>query len=225
MATAVVSINLSLGSLKRANGIIQTEKSFVLEISNQLDEVQYLPKQHAIETITLGYKNVTAQIIWFYTQNYFGKHYRGDQKYNWLYHMCDLITTLDPLNKRAFKFAAFMLGWEAKKTVEARKILAKAMIHHPKDWEFYYIRGSLAYIVEDDPQKAIADFKAGALLPNAPSMMASVAATKIAKVEEEPLAAIAFLKEMLKNAKDPLTRASLKNKINDIQSKLQKTNP
>jgi hypothetical protein len=224
LAISIYSTQISLHHLSAAKKITDQAVLDSQPSQNQLDEVKYLPKHHAVELLSFGYKNVVAQIVWFYTQNYFGKHYRSDQKYTWLYHMCDLITTLDPLNKRAFKFAAFMLGWEAKKTTEARKIIAKAIIHHPQDWEFYYIRGSLAYIVEDAPDLAIADFQAGAKLPGAPSMMATVAATKIAKKSEDPKSAISFLENMIAQSEDPLTKSALEDKITEIRKELSEEN-
>ena len=209
----------SLHSLRHANAAMQQEIYLHIPNVEDFEEIKFLPKAELVKSLSFGYHNVLGQLMWFYTQNYFGKHYQSDHKYTWLYYMCDVITTLDPNHKEVFSFAAMMLGWEAKKPEEAYKILAKGLIHHPTDWYFYYLRGSLSYLVEDKPEKALEDFKIGATLPDSPLMMSAIAAKKIVAINQDPEEAINFLQEMIRSTKDESTIKTLENKIMEIRQK------
>ena len=79
---------------------------------NQIDEVLYLPNKEAVEVVSFGYKHFAADLIWFNTINYFGKHYREDKKFTWLKHMCDLTTNLNPNAKHFYEFCGLMLSWD-----------------------------------------------------------------------------------------------------------------
>jgi hypothetical protein len=207
----------SLHSLHNAKAAMQQEMYFHIPNIEDFEEVKFLPKAESVKSISLGYQNVLAQLLWFYTQNYFGKHYRSDQRYTWLYYMCDLITTLDPNHKEVFNFGTMMLGWEAKKPQEALKFISKGLVHHPSDWYFYYLRGSLSYLIENNPEKAIEDFRIGASLPDAPAMMSSIAAKKMVSINQDPEGAVSFLQEMIHSTKNPQTIKILNNKIMEIR--------
>lgn len=187
---------------------------------DQKNEVQYLPQPKAVKLLSFGYDNVLAHIIWFYSQNYFGKHYRSDQDYRWLSYMLNLVTDLDPKNKPVYQFSSLILGWEAQQPEEAYKLLAKAIIHNPDDWYFYFLRGSLRYTVSNDPEKAIDDFKIGATLPNAPPMMGTIAAKKIATVGENPKEAALFLRNLAAGIQNPVAQQTLIRRAEDIEKQI-----
>lgn len=60
------------------------------------EELLYFPKGDKLSLVSLGFDNAVSNVLWFNTVSYFGKHYREDQRYHWLSHMCNVITDLDP---------------------------------------------------------------------------------------------------------------------------------
>jgi hypothetical protein len=229
----VQSINLILAlvilastSILSRQFLTETKRELLQEVaSNNLsvdrrEEVQYLPQPKAVKLLSFGYHNVLAHIIWFYSQNYFGKHYRSDQDYRWLSYMLDLITDLDPKNKSVYQFGSLILGWEAHLPEQAYKLLAKAIINDPKDWYFYFLRGSLRYLVSDDPIKAMEDFKISAALPDAPPMIGTIAAKKIATTGENPQEAALFLRALASQFNNPLAEETLIKRAQEIERKI-----
>ncbi len=200
--------------------LIAENKKNSVKISEE-DEVKYLPKGPYLKLLSLGYNNALSNFLWFNTVSYFGKHYRGDKKYRWLYHMCDLITTLDPKNQFVFVFGALMLGWEAQLPEESARLLDKAISVNPSYWGYYYLRGFSAYLLRNDVDKAISDFKFASKLPDAPPMLASIAAKKMTDVRSDPASAVTFLEDMLKGTTDPMTKNILKRRLDEAKAKLE----
>ena len=190
-------------------------------------EQLYLPNGDGLHFLSLGYKNALADVLWFNTINYFGEHYASDHNYKWLAHMCNLVTTLDPLAVHVYEFAALMLAWEAKNVEQSNAILTKA-IHtpvlrdHPLLWKFYYLRGFNNSFFLDQGQLAARDFAIGAKLPNAHVILARLAAKKLSTAANDPDSAIEFLRDMLRTTSDAYARRALIDRLNEILEQREK---
>ena len=55
----------------------------------------YLPKGRYLKPLTLNYHNIVADFLWIKAITYFGEHYITDQKYDWFYHMLNLVEKYD----------------------------------------------------------------------------------------------------------------------------------
>lgn len=196
------------------------------ESRNSLDteEQLYLPNGKGLRLISLGYHNFLADILWFNTINYFGKHYASDHDYRWLTHMCDLVTNLDPRAMHVYEFGALMLAWEANDPIQANLILTKAINTpelgiHPKLWKMYYLRGFNYTFFFNDSEKAAADFAAGSKLPNADVIMKRLASKKLLTLGKDPDRAVAFLREALDTTTDPMARKALERRLQEAMAK------
>ncbi len=175
---------------------------------NQSQEVLYLPNGEALELISFGYKNLLSDILWFNTISYFGKHHKGDKNIRWLFHMCDLVTTLNPQATYVYEFGATMLAWEGEDVVSSTKLLDKAINTYPQNWKFYYLRGFNYMYFDKNEESAKNDFIKASQLPDAPPLVARLAAKKVARLDN-PEEALEFLREMILEAKDPVARSAL----------------
>ncbi|MEZ4753013.1 MAG: hypothetical protein R3A13_01720 [Bdellovibrionota bacterium] len=182
-------------------------------------EALYLPKKEFVEIISLGYKNTISHLIWFNTISYFGSHYQTDKNYKWLYHMCDLVSSLNPKAKHVYSFCSTMLSWEGNAADKSVALLSNAINENPKEWEYYYLRGFNYMHFLKDPLNAQKDFQQGALLPNAPIFLGRLASKKLAELDN-PQAAADFLQTMIKNSKDPTEREALEFRLHQIIDKM-----
>ena len=171
------------------------------------EELLYFPKGDKLSLVSLGFDNAAANILWFNTVSYFGKHYREDKRYHWLSHMCNVITDLDPLHREIYEFCGFLIAWEAKDSDAAQKILTKG-INNTDYWRFYYIRGMNKIMLKEDEVGAQEDFVTASRYPDAPLFVRRLAAKKIANLQD-PQNAINFLQEMIRNSEDPSQRKAL----------------
>jgi len=64
----------------------------------QVEELLYLPSGNMLKIVSLGFDEVAADILYIKMIDYFATHLMTDHTYTWLYHMADLVTTLDPVS-------------------------------------------------------------------------------------------------------------------------------
>lgn len=182
--------------------------------STQMKEVLYLPSGIGLELMSFGYGNVLADLLWFNTINYFGKHYQDDQNYRWLHHMCDLVTTLDPRAFHVYEFGSTMLGWEMGAPDDAIKLLDKALLIFPDSWRIYYLRGFIYMFFKKDAARAQADFVKASKLPGVHYIVARLAAKSFTS-QDDPETAISFLSEMIETTIEPSARQALEHRLRE----------
>ena len=207
--TGFAALQLESGRSERAGGTPE-----------QTEEVLYLPNGRALQFISFGYRNALAQLLWFNTISYFGKHYRQDQNYRWLAHMCRLVNDLNPLAEHVYLFCSAMLSWEAGAPQAAVTLLSRGIEMQPANWYLYYLRGFTYMLFLKDAARAKEDLVAASKLPGAEPFVARIAAKKIAELDT-PQTAVEFLQQMLLGAGDPAARQALDGKLQDMLRKKQ----
>jgi len=188
----------------------------------QADESLYLPDGRALRLLTLGHDRVLAHLLWFKTISYFGKHFASDKSYPWLFHMCDLVTTLSPTAKHVYTFGATMLAWEGHTPEQAMKLLTKAIQNIGDDWYLYYLRGFTAMFFLNDRIRAKEDFVRAAQLPGAHVIVQRLAARELTH-GDDPQQAVLLLSDLLRRATDPIVQRALRERLDQAKAALQQT--
>jgi hypothetical protein len=178
-------------------------------------EIAYIPSGKGLELISFGYRNAVADILWLNTLSYFGKHFASDKNYDWLSHMCGLITRLNPKVFDPYYFCATMLGWEVNEPQKAIDILTSATEAHPDDWFFFYQRGFYRLYFLKDGEGAIKDFTEASHRPNAHPVAARLAAKKISDLDN-PDTAIRFLLDTIRRTSDPDQRTAFEERLKEL---------
>lgn len=186
----------------------------------QLIELRYLPSGRNIKGICLGYRNVLADLLWFNTINYFGKHYSGDRDLRWLSHMCELVAELDPKAHHVYEFCGAMLAWEQGEPESAYKILSTGVKNLPDSWYMRYLRGFTALYFLKDQQLAKDDFVNATNIPGCPPFIARLAASTLTELED-PRVAVAFLNDMIERTTDEGAKHSLIQKRDSLLRQLK----
>jgi hypothetical protein len=135
-----------------------------------LKELLYFPSGRFVKEVSLGYDKLAADLIWLRAIQYFGEHYMTDLKFKHLYHILDVLTTLDEKFIHAYTFGGLLLEHSAGESGNADLLLHKGEFHNPLSWEIPFIRGFISYIFRDAKKKAIAYFMRAAGKPDAPDM-------------------------------------------------------
>jgi len=159
------------------------------------DTPVYLPKAEYLAPMSLGWRNVLADVIWFRTISYFGQHYRSDRTYPWLAAMCDLVTDLDPRALHVYRFAGVILPWEADQVDAGIRLLEKGVRQFPDSWLLRYHLGFLQFFFKNEPEKAVEQLRAAVALPGAHPAIARLAAV-LARQQYGPETTLAFLDEL-----------------------------
>lgn len=192
-------------SLHKLSAVYHEREAVLSDVRN---EMFLFPNGTALQALTFGYQNFVANLLWFKTVSYFGKHYQGDQQYEWLAHMCSTTITLDPHARHIPEFCTLMLAWESNNAEAAIAVLDQAIAASPY-WRYYYLRGISNILFRKDTQAAKQDFLQGAQQDGAPQFLIRLATKTVANLEN-PRTAINFLKAMIARSGDPNEKESLR---------------
>ena len=91
------------------------------------EKLIYIPSADFTKTASLGFHAALADFLWARTVVYFGEHVKTDGDYKWLYHLLDVVTTLDPENILAFRFGGNLLALEMNDIESSIKLLEKGI--------------------------------------------------------------------------------------------------
>jgi hypothetical protein len=179
-------------------------------------ELVYLPDARLLRPLGLGYDNVLADVLWFRTIDYFGRHYESDRLYPWLAKMCDIVTDLDPRAEHVYRFAGVVLPWEANEVDEGIQLLEKGLRTFPESWMLHYYLGMNHYFFKDEYGVAAEHLRRAAELPGAPPAVAGIAAVLHAE-QHGPETTLEFLREMYRQAGSEQMREVIARSLQDAQ--------
>jgi hypothetical protein len=175
----------------------------------------YIPSGEFLKSFTIGFEQLIADYFWIKTIGYFGEHLMSDRNYPWLYHILDLVTTLDPQFIWPYYFGGITLSLEAQQVEQSNLILKKAMHYHPAVWKFPFFLGFNYWYYSNDPVKAAYYIKIAAQLPKAPVFLKTFPARLLSTTDQKG-AALQFLMEMRSNSQDARMRAQIEKRIQEI---------
>jgi hypothetical protein len=145
---------------------------------NPLEELAYYPSGRSLAPATLGHAETAADLAWLRAIQYYGEHRRSDNRFEHLYHVFDVLTTLAPRFESAYVFGAFALAQEGRDFARADQLLAKGLEANPTSARLAFETGFLHYVKPGgrDLTRAAEYFELAARLPHAPPMAAQFAA-------------------------------------------------
>ena len=147
------------------------------------------------DRIFLGYKSLVADVYWMRAVVYYGSKRKQNLEateqgkaatvnYDLLFPLLDLVTTLDPHFKVAYRFGAIFMS-EAYPAGPGRPDLAVELLQRGIErddgrWEYFEDVGFVYYWWVKDYKKAADWFARGSQRPGAPAWLAPLAATTLA---------------------------------------------
>jgi hypothetical protein len=182
-----------------------------------LEQLLYLPSGRHLKTLTLGFSNLAADVLWIRAIGYFGGHALTDREYPWLYHILDQVTTLDPTFSYPYFFGGIVLAVERESGEESIALLSKGMTRYPGDWRYPFYIGFSAFYHLRDPQRAAVFMRHAASLPGSPEYLPHLAASLLAESGRVD-AAIRFLETMAEGTREEWAREKIRLKIRELRS-------
>jgi len=146
----------------------------------------YVRSPAAVGRLALGFDALAADLYWIRAiQHYGGDRLNRDQprRYELLYPLLDLTTSLDPYFNIAYRFGAIFLS-EAYpggpgRPDHAVALLRKGIAAQPRKWQYYHDIAFVNYWSLRDPVTAAGWFRRGAEQPDAPNWLMPVAAAML----------------------------------------------
>ncbi len=143
----------------------------------------FVPSPKFFLDLSPSYRTSVADVYWLYAIQYYGQHVRGDQRFDSLPAMLDLITQLSPGFKQAYLFGAFALI-DARRPDLSYALLERGFHNNPQDWRFPAYLGFFAYTYARGNHKDLVAaqwYAKAAAVPGRPAYVPRLAATLIAK--------------------------------------------
>ena len=143
-----------------------------------LEELAYYPSGQHVRMATLGHAEAAADLAWLRAIQYYGEHRRLDNRFDHLYHVFDILTTLAPHFESAYVFGAFALAQEGRNFPQAEALLKKGFDHNPHSGRLAFELGFLYYVKPNgrDLVRAAESFELSANLPGHPDVARRFAA-------------------------------------------------
>jgi hypothetical protein len=191
---------------------------------HQVEQILYVRSGSALQRMTLSFDALAADIYWIRAiQHYGGDRLSGPQaqtKYQLLYPLLDLTTTLDPYFNIAYRFGAIFLS-EAYPGGPGRPdqsvaLLKKAMVAMPQKWQYPHDIAFVYYWRFHDYHNAALWFQRAAEKPNAPVWLKPLAASMLARGEDR--AAARFLWQQIAQSEEVWLRRTAERSILQLQA-------
>jgi tetratricopeptide (TPR) repeat protein len=190
----------------------------------QKAQMLYVRSGAALKRITLAFDAVAADVYWIRAiQHYGGDRRSGPQaaiKYQLLYPLLDLTTTLDPYFNIAYRFGAIFLseGFPGGpgRPDQSVALLRKAIVTMPLKWQYYHDVGFVFYWRLRDYQTAALWFQRAAAQPNAPNWLPPLAASMLSRGQDR--VAARFLWQQVANSEEAWLRRSAERALLQLQA-------
>lgn len=187
-----------------------------------VEENAVVPPADLAPILSLGYRELAADLAWSRLLVYYGSSRIGDSDFRYLEDLIDTVLALDPRFKRVYRWAAYSVthrtGYATQEELALSvRYLERAMEAFPDDYEYFWLAG-LRYWLDLNPEDE--DLRRryrerGAELieqamrkPNAPPGLATLAAslrTELGQVER----ALSELREMILTTDDVEAREKM----------------
>ena len=140
------------------------------------------------ERLALSFDSLAADVYWIRTVVYFGGQRRstsGVKNYDQLFPMLDLVTSLDPHFRVAYRFGSIFLAEPPPggpgRIDQAIELLQKGLERDPRRWEYAADIGFVHYWWLGDYAKAAEWFKRAGDIPGGAEWLAPMAAVTLAE--------------------------------------------
>jgi hypothetical protein len=150
--------------------------------------VLYVSSGEVVRRAALSYDTLLADVYWIRAlQHYGGERQKPERerRYDLLYPLLDLATTLDPRFTVGYRFGAIFLAEPhpggAGRPEQAIALLKKGVGFNPNKWDYYHDIGFTYYWNLHDYQNAADWFSRGGSLPGAPFWLKTYAAVMLTR--------------------------------------------
>jgi len=148
----------------------------------------YIRSGEFLKRAALSYRSLLADLYWIRTVQHYGGTKRGadqQRRYDLLYPLLDLTTSLDPQFDIVYRFGAIFLSEPfpsgAGQPGQAIALLEKGLVAQPGDWDLAQQIGFIHYWWRRDYAMAAEWFQRAAQMPDAPQWLSGLAAVTLAE--------------------------------------------
>jgi tetratricopeptide (TPR) repeat protein len=170
-----------------------------------LHEKLYLPSGKFVEQISLGYREVAADMVWLQAVQYYGDFRKGNHDLKYFRGLIDITTTLDPHFIFAYVFGALVVSEDVGSFEEGMEILKEGISRNPQSWQLPFEIAFLNFINRRDPQLAGRYFELASRMPGAPEYTKRFAAFVYSRAGDSD-SSIRLWEEYMEHTENPFLK-------------------
>jgi hypothetical protein len=189
----------------------------------RVEQILYVRSGTVLKRLALGFDSLAADSYWIRALQHYGGERRLDpsqRKYELLYPLLDITTTMDPYFTIAYRFGAIFLAEEFPggpgRPDLAVALLRKGIAAQPAKWQYYLDSGFVYYWHRRDFKAAAGWFQRASEQPNSPNWLRPLAATMLIKGGDR--ASARFLWQQLLQADQPWLRRLAERRLGQIDA-------
>lgn len=180
-----------------------------------MKELSYFPNGHIVRLLLPGHATTGADLAWFQSVQYYGRHRKSDQDIHMLKHMAGVIADLDPHFLGAARFAGFCLAQEGGDFASGMEVLNRSVAENPERWEPWFDAGFMYFVVRRDYAHSTYYLSHAAKLPGCPDYVQRLAGWVAGKAGYSQTAA-AFWLEIYNHTENPVMRQTARTYLERI---------
>jgi len=168
--------------------LLQIERERRFPAAEPAEQILYVSSPATIRRMALSYDAMAADLYWIRAVQHYGRTKLandGRRRYELLYPLLDLTTSLDPYFNVAYRFGAIFLAEKPPagpgRGDQSIALLTKGLDAQPNRWEFAWDLGFVYYWHLQDYVRAAEWFTRAADIPGAPLWLRPMAAVTLAK--------------------------------------------
>lgn len=145
------------------------------------DRFTYLPSGKILKPMVMDLDEAAADILWIWGMLYFSDAYLQGNGYQWLGHVLDIVTTLNPHFHTAYEFGGTVLTREKSQVPKTLKLLDRGIGVFPGDWKLRLFAATAQLQLDSNFTKAAAYLEPIALDTAVPAHIRTMSATLLNK--------------------------------------------
>ena len=194
---------------------LQIQIDQIRSSAQKVEEFRFLPSGDFLRAASLGYSEFGADLLWLRAIQFMGGKDQTGKGYDWLYHVLDVVTDLDPKFFEAYQIGSTVLSVLGDRADQSVLLLNKGVTHITERWELYFNLGFNYFYFLDDFKNAAISMEKASKLSGSPPYIAGLTA-KLYAESQSPETALNFVQALYSTVKDPGIRQRLKNTLDTL---------
>jgi tetratricopeptide (TPR) repeat protein len=185
--------------------------------------ILYVRSPDALRRIALSFDALFADVYWIRALQHYGGDRRDtskSKKYELLYPLLDLTTSLDPYFNIAYRFGAIFLSEPypggGGRPDQAIALLRKGIAVQPTKWQYYHDIAFVHYWQLRDMEAAANWFRRAASQPGAPNWLEPVAATML--IQGGDIGSARFLLNEIRKSEEAWLRRMAEHSLKQVDA-------
>jgi hypothetical protein len=172
----------------------------------------YLPSGKMLKPMVMDLDEAVADLLWIQAMLYFADAYMTGKSYQWLGHILDVVTLLNPRLHAAYEFGGVVLTKEKKTLPKTLKLLDRGISEFPDDWRLRLFAATARLTMDSNFTVAAEYLKPITLNKDVPDHIRTLCATLLNKGGGRRVA-LAFLVDRYLRSDNTINREIFIDKI------------